>query len=301
MTDIDLLSSTTAHQQWSPLDQWLKDMLDAAASSPDHIWHEVMLVTPEIAAYLLGRNPQNRSIKPTRVRLYAGMMQRGEWKLNGQPIIIADTGELNDGQNRLQAVIESGIAVHMLLIFGVTRDSRTSLDMGLNRSIGDILTMVGFDGGGDLGTFARYLIEFDKHREIDLAQALQPSRQQIIEYVGSRPDLVDEITAFSRGQCKRVRATRAVIVFAYHVIINETPRIDIADTFFDRLIGGHDLSQNHPILTARNRLLRDREAEFMSANLKVEIIFRSWNAFRRNVTASKFMTKGEGPLPKLEA
>lgn len=271
-----------------------------AKASPDRIFAVVEKITPELAAYLLSRNPNNRGFKWARIRLYAGMMSRHEWELNGQTIIISDTGELNDGQNRLQGVIESGETVEMLLIFGVSRESRTSLDQGLNRSIGDILTMVGYNGGGDLGTMTRYLIEFDLHREIDIAQALRPGRPQVMEYVGQHPDLIAEIADFKRRAANNINLSRALVAFAYHVILNETGKIANVDDFFDRLLGGHNLSTNHPILTARERLKRDRDNEKLTAAQKIEVVFRAWNAFRRSDKPKQFQIKG-GPLPKLEA
>jgi hypothetical protein len=282
----------------SPFDIWLEDRLSLARSSPDQILAVVEPVTPALAAYLLGRNPANRPFKPSRVHLYAGMMERGEWELNGQSIIVARTGELNDGQNRLKGVIESGETVEMLFIFGVKRESRTSLDQGLNRSIGDILTMVGFTGGGDLGTLARYMIEFETHREIDIQQSLRPSRPQIIEYVGDHPELIDELGQFSRRAAGQANLQRALITFCRHIIETETGRLDLTPDFFERLTGGHDLKSNHPILTARDRLLRPNADEVLSASNKIELVFRAWNAMRRNDYPKQLMIKG-GELPKL--
>ena len=65
------------------------------------------LVTPKMAEALLSRNGGNRPViwtGPVRsVSAYAAAMSRGEWVLNGEPIIISSTGELNDGQHRLHA------------------------------------------------------------------------------------------------------------------------------------------------------------------------------------------------------
>jgi hypothetical protein len=69
---------------------------------------EIVLVTLEIAAQWLDRNPQNRRIVQSRVSFYAAQMQAGSWKLTHQGIAFDEYGNLVDGQHRLYAVILSG-------------------------------------------------------------------------------------------------------------------------------------------------------------------------------------------------
>jgi len=75
----------------------------------------VETITPEIAAAYLKRKGANRNISHLRVQRYAREMQRGDWLLTGEAIKFCN-GQLMDGQQRLLAVIESGVSVRMPVI-----------------------------------------------------------------------------------------------------------------------------------------------------------------------------------------
>lgn len=128
--------------------------------------HEVFTVTtvltPELARLLLANNPLNRAVKwgdgrGTRsVLAYASMMQRGEWLLNGSTLVVADTGELNDGQHRCEAVIHANVAVPVQIVFGVERETRATLDQGVGRTPGNVLAMAGVKNSNDVAVYLRF-------------------------------------------------------------------------------------------------------------------------------------------------
>jgi len=61
---------------------------------------------------------KNRPLASSRVKKYASRMSKKLWKLNGEPIILSPNGELLDGEHRLRAVIESGVELETVVIFG---------------------------------------------------------------------------------------------------------------------------------------------------------------------------------------
>ena len=103
----------------------------------------VVNVSPVLAEYLLSTSPGNRSIKPKRVQMYANDIKKGNWKLNGEPIIIDSQGRLRDGHHRLEAVILANAVVQMFFIIGVQDEDATIADLGVNRSYSDILKLMG--------------------------------------------------------------------------------------------------------------------------------------------------------------
>lgn len=102
---------------------------------------KIVNVTPDIAKDIIeNHNSNNRSIKKSRVELYAQQMARGEWELNGESIVIDDNGDLKDGQHRLLAVIKSGKTIQMNFVTGVS--SRCEIyDRGSGRTIRDIISI----------------------------------------------------------------------------------------------------------------------------------------------------------------
>lgn len=97
-----------------------------------NMYFKEMLVTPAWAKETLKKNFNNRKINPNRIKTYAADMKNGKWSVSPQPICIGVNGELLDGQNRLFAVVESGVSVHMMIAFNVPEDS--IIDRGQERT-----------------------------------------------------------------------------------------------------------------------------------------------------------------------
>ncbi len=121
----------------------------------------VVDMTPELAERILANNRDNRLVREAHVLELASRMDRGEWQMNGEAIIISDTGELNDGQHRLSAVCVSGETVPMLLVFGPKRESRSTVDVGLKRSLANHLQMVGEKNSNALAAAVNYCVQYD--------------------------------------------------------------------------------------------------------------------------------------------
>ena len=149
------------------------------------------LVTPDMARAILENNAENRLINNLAVERYAAAMLRGEWHLNGQNIIIASNGELNDGQHRLHGVIMADIPVAMGLQFGVARESRTTLDVGNKRTLGDHFAMAQLKNATNLAATVRLAWMYDA--EVSLIGGLAPSVDQAFRYIENNPTVGDYI------------------------------------------------------------------------------------------------------------
>ena len=101
--------------------------------------YEIML-TPDLARQLLATMTHNRTESRDRIKSYCDLIKRGEWDFTGQGIVISRTGHLLDGQHRCKAVIESNIAVPILVVVNVDDDVWDHLDYVRARSSADNLT-----------------------------------------------------------------------------------------------------------------------------------------------------------------
>ena len=100
-------------------------------------------ITPNIASVYLARNTHNRKKKEKKIKEWAAVMRAGGWRLNGETIKFYEDGTLADGQNRLEAVICSGVPVEMEVRYGIPNDV-TTFDIGSNRNMHDILVLSGY-------------------------------------------------------------------------------------------------------------------------------------------------------------
>lgn len=100
---------------------------------------EIVKVTPRIAEAWLQKNVINRPLRPGVVDTYANAMRRGEWQLSHQGVAFDEQGLLADGQHRLNAVLESGCTVEMVVWRNCPPDMFNVVDTGARRSNSDIL------------------------------------------------------------------------------------------------------------------------------------------------------------------
>lgn len=274
---------------------WLDDHVAKAGNVVTSI---VADLTPELAAVLLERNPANRSLKRTKVEDYAKDMKTGAWKFNGEPIIVASDGLLNDGQHRCAAVIESRRSVKAVFVFGVERETRDTLDQGANRTSADYLSIHGHTDTNHLSGAARCLWQWRTYGFISDGSTFRPTRSEIVDTVDDNPGLKKSLEIVSRRGSSAF-SSRSVLAFCHFAFKSVATEKDIAAGFFmDCLIDGANLKSGDPILYVRNRLIADRKSLRMPE--KAELLFRAWNAHRLAQTRVLIRVAG-GELPILEA
>ena len=146
---------------------WLQSSVERGRKE---IFTDRATITPGMALAILERNPDNRNISPMKAEHYARDMASGNWVENGETIIISKDGLLNDGQHRLQAVIDSNSVVPFLFVFGVPRETRTTIDQGRARTAGDFLAMDGVHYAKNASTAAKFIIAYERAQGKNISQ-----------------------------------------------------------------------------------------------------------------------------------
>lgn len=109
---------------------------------------DIVTITPAMAEkWLNGTTSGNRSVRRTHVKSIAAQIEKGQWQLNGESIVIDDNGNVADGQHRLLAIIHAGKPVDSIVVRGVDPDSFKTIDSGIARQGGDVLTLSGYKSG----------------------------------------------------------------------------------------------------------------------------------------------------------
>ena len=103
----------------------------------------LILVTPAMATDFLERNHTNRDLKVVSIEKFGGLIESGEFKTTHQGIAFDVHGELIDGQNRLHAIIKTGIATLLWVFTGLAVDCRDAIDNGTGRSFTDAQAVKG--------------------------------------------------------------------------------------------------------------------------------------------------------------
>lgn len=161
-----------------------------------------VIVTPEIAKEMMKDNVSgitNRPMSRDYVDFASALIRNGGWQNTGEPIIFASNGMLNDGQHRLEAIIETGISCVMDLRFGIAREAFVNTNTGRKRSGGDALAILGYKYRAALSATARMAIAYRKG--LPAAAYLATSNGEIVEAVEKWPELnsaVEKINGFRR-------------------------------------------------------------------------------------------------------
>lgn len=124
------------------------------------------VITPDLASKMLLSNTCNRPVMKAHVRMLRNVIERGEFIFNGEPIIVANSGRLLDGQHRLMACLESGIPIDALIVTGVKESAFATIDQGKIRTCGSVMQMAGETNANRLSAAVRYCFTFCRYGQI---------------------------------------------------------------------------------------------------------------------------------------
>ena len=278
-TDLNIATA----EQW--LDRKLQQVRRFGMSA------EVAEITPAMATVLLANNPNNRALVGNVVKRLADDMRAGCWQLNGEAVIVADTGELNDGQHRLTAVIEAGIPMRTIITFGAARETRRTTDTGAAKTPGHILGMSGIANGGAVASAIKVLLNLQAG-----AQVIQ--KRSISEIEAALMDNLDimEGSAPAISAARRFKSSQGVFT-ALHYLMAKHDKARAA-LFFEMLDKGLGLTDpRDPVFRLRLRLEENVSAKAKLRRHEVAaLIVKSWNAWvqGRKVQTIRWRSAGDG-------
>lgn len=273
---LQLLRNTTAEnyaQAGTNADTWLDDNVRKARSS---VFSLITKITPDIAKAILRRNDGNRSVNVHHVVRIAHDIENGLWKLNGEAIIISETGMLNDGQHRLHACIAADTPFETLIVFGTKRDTRFTVDMGRARTSGNFLAMEGITNANNIASVSKALLIYSRGVYTN-ADHVSGTKQEVIQFYHENRDGIDTAMAAVYGKKFSRTVNVTAITACYFILHRVNPRA--CEEFFTGLIEGEGLRKGSPILQARSHLIEAKQGRNYVWE-KMELILRYWNAWR---------------------
>jgi hypothetical protein len=261
------------------------------------VFSEAVTVTPIIADLLLKKNPDNRNLLVARLADIRADLENGAWVFNGESIVISKDGLINDGQHRLVACRDSGVSLRTMMVFGVPRSTRLTVDQGTARSAANYLEMSGDRNGATvIAAVARLLWQHVRYGEIDFRQSntkrRQPTKGEILNVVAEKRASLTKSIARADKLAKQF-GSKSLIAFCHYVFAQKDE--EAADLFISRFLDGVALSKGNPIHELRQRILLDPK---MPQRQRLEMIFRAWNAYRQGREVTYIRTTGR--LPSLE-
>lgn len=233
---------------------------------------ETRMIGPEEAEDILATTSFNRPVSSARVITLANEMRTGKWQLNGEPIIISETGKLLDGQHRLYAIMEAKKHVEMCIVRGASDNSFETIDTGRARSGGDIIAMQGYKHPKVSAAAASMI--WRMYHATTINEVCPPIFQlRVLE----RYSAIQKWAAFVDGATSPLPQTSFLTALVYLDNIAQAPLL--AERFCAGIMKGADLAQGSPILALRNRMM------LLRAEHHVMNITTTWAATARVLTA----------------
>lgn len=280
--------------------QWLAELVNRARSG---LISEPVILSPSRAQALLDANPGNRTISEALVDTIAADILAGRWAFNGESIIVSDTGEMNDGQHRCCGVVRAGKAIETLLVAGVPRKARTTVDTGKARGVQDFLAMNGIGDPNHTAAIAAILFAFSINgvskqkgaRQANIFKtSAKPTKAAILSYARANLADIDRGRAFIQNNCTKVCSYSRLVAMLI-LIARATGDWDGAANYIQALVSGESLKVRSAAYVARERLLKEKMDGTQSPVRAFEIILRGWNFHRTKQSIRHITITGELP------
>ena len=187
------------------------------------------LITPQRARELLKEVPDyQRTIRRKVVARYAEDMATGHWNQNpdfiDNPIVIATTGAVLNGQHRLRAIELANIPVYMPVQYGVNAENYSFYDNNLKRTAGDQLNV---KNANVVAAIATMIIAAERgNRGIggilsgEKTSSARVSRAEVIEYAEEHEELLQRCATNGERLRRGVGGSGATVGgFASYLVI----------------------------------------------------------------------------------
>ena len=250
----------------------------------------IMTFDTKAALDLLSRNGPvggngNRKLRDTHVKSLARDMEAGAWIFNGQPIKIAISGRLIDGQHRLSACVASGVPFQTLVVEGLDDEVFTTFDTGQRLGLAAVLRDAGYADGVTLAASIALLVK------VYGLGWRTPTSHEGLAFLADHPELVASVAASSsNGMATR---TPRSLLSALDYLVGEVER-EAADAFMGSLSTGADIRAGTALLVLREYLNNKGHTRPVTERL-LRVSMNAWNGHRKGVVPYRIEEAGNFP------
>jgi len=249
----------------------------------DGIVAEVVTITPADATNWLRCNEHNRPIRKRHVNFLASEIKNGNWQVNGQAIVIAEDEQVLDGQHRLLAIIEAGIAIKTLVVYGISAEAFSTIDTGAVRTSADALCLHFHEFPAQVVKAVATAVPWVKQLEKG-SMHKSPRRlgnTEVIAYAKDNLSMFEHAATLLHYPKDNRPLSTAVGTALYEMFARKNE--ETADEFFRDLYTGENLSRTAVEYILRTAFTKDmqRITSKLPTYIKVRMTVKAWNWRRR--------------------
>jgi len=213
---------------------------------------EIIELTPEFAADLLASAKRNRPVSPKLVKSYARDMAEDRWSLNGETIKVNKQGLMFDGKHRCMACIEAGRPVRVLIVWDAEEEN---VDTGRPRTYADILAMDGVAYARQLSAAVNQVTVWMDGGRPGLSASYRATTAEKDQILTDNPGILNSVIRVNQLRTK-IPVQPSVLALCHWLFTSISP--GEAEQFFLDLSSGAGMEDGDPVLTLRNRIIRER-------------------------------------------
>jgi hypothetical protein len=277
--------TTTKVQELDAVEITAEDIKEILAARQSGVCRAVL--SPCAARLLLeSHNGRNRGLKRHQKHFLRGQIESGKFAYNGESIVIGDDNQVMNGQHRLTACAESGLAIEVLMVFGVPADAFVTIDQGARRSGSDVLSIEGHKNCVALAGCLRQVDNYF-HDSIGKSHAggnsLRNDNAKFLELLGQYPDVKESVAKMLH--CK---LTPPSLAAALHYLFAMQDKSQ-ADEFCDVIVEGVKTDIEYSDIGKAAAMLREwlmRQAlghKSAPQHYVANVWIKAWNAGRSGV------------------
>lgn len=274
-----------------------EDDQPTAASHPDYpgLTCELQTITPEMAEeWLRDCNIGNRTLRERRADSIGRDIMTQNWMINGATIVFDWDNVLRDGQHRLEAISESGLAVPSFVVRGIDPEAQKVIDAGAARTVADKLKMQKFPNQVMAASLARWIYSYAILQERGMPGASKsPSHMEIIttaeQFKGSISEAI-RFTAHTRKLYPGMSKLKPAVVAMGHWLFTQISQ-QTGPIFMERIMDGAQQEPESAIMAYRTRI----QSEDMMARIEQwAFLVQAWTAFQDQRTVLRFQRPRNG-------
>jgi len=268
------------------------------ANQLDDVMPVVLDIDNAMAQVLLDYNEGNRNIKPSKLDQYKRDMVEGRYKTNGESLIVAKSGRLNDGQHRLHAMLDTGLTFRSVVSFGVSPDAIETIDLGSARSAGDALSIDDVPNAATTSSLLKLMVSYERTMKEGKVPAgtiqlgsnsrvtVPEIRQRFINSENADRALITDAATYANSHSKSFQGllTPQQVAFTFWLLgsINQQAAVGVLDKIRTQM----GFTPGDPVFAAYTHLKKMKPGK--NTNDRISVVIYGWNLMRRGKTVNRF-------------
>jgi hypothetical protein len=261
---------------------------------------KVLLITPELARSILETNQHNRPLNQGQLAAFKQALLRGEWLLTHQGIAISRQGRLLDGQHRLHAIAETGMAVEMLVSTGLPDEVFTVLDTGSKRTAANVLSVNGASSAAAVAAAIKLYLLWRIPADLVWSGAMVRTNTTTAlineEYIGSKATW-DAVAAVVKQDSRGgISIPGPMTCLLYIAFMHKGYSLTFLKRFLFELKEGCNLPEGSPLLAYRNKIMVQPSVR---SQQRLADYIKLLNAYSKGARLKIFKSQPFPPMPEM--